>query len=206
MIVDPGDHSAVNIYKLMVGVIVPRPIAFVATVNPAGARNLAPFSFFTGISADPPVVCFSPMIRGSDGQKKDTLRNVEATGEFVVNVVSEDFAAQMNLCSPEYPPDVDEFAASGLTPIASDLVRPPRVAESRVQMECRLLQVVHVSPKPLGGSLVIGEVLRFHIDDRLFDDFRIDPDQLGAIGRMGGPTYTRTRDRFDMQRPGKAGK
>jgi flavin reductase (DIM6/NTAB) family NADH-FMN oxidoreductase RutF len=201
MIVNPGQNAAADIYKLMVGVIVPRPIAFVSTLSAAGIRNLAPFSFFTGISANPPVICFSPMIRGSDGQKKDTLRNIEETGEFVVNVVSEDIAQQMNLCAPEYPPEVDEFEASSLTPIPSDLVKPPRVAESRVNMECRLHQIVHVSPKPLGGSLVMGEVLRFHIADALFADFKIDPDLLQAIGRMGGPSYTRTRDRFDMVRP-----
>jgi flavin reductase (DIM6/NTAB) family NADH-FMN oxidoreductase RutF len=201
VIVDPGNTAAANVYKLMVGAIVPRPIAFVSTLSAAGVRNLAPFSFFTGISANPPVICFSPMIRSSDGQKKDTLRNIEETGEFVVNVVSEDFAPQMNLCAPEYPAEVDEFEVSGLTAIPSDLVRPPRVAESRIHMECKLYQIVHVSPKPLGGSLVIGEVLRFHVSDALFTDFRIDPDLLRAIGRMGGPTYARTTDRFDMPRP-----
>src|SRR5579864_2209935 len=153
----------------MVGVIVPRPIAFVSTISPDGIRNLAPFSFFTGISANPPVICFSPMIRGSDGSRKDTLRNIEAVKEFVVNVVSEEFAEQMNICSAEFPPEIDEFAASGLTPIPSDLVKPPRVRESHIQMECRLLQVVYVSPKPLGGSLVIGEVLRFHVEDAIVD-------------------------------------
>src|SRR6476660_7939863 len=109
----------------MVGIIVPRPIAFVSTISADGVLNLAPFSFFTGISANPPVICFSPMIRSSDGQKKDTLRNIEETGEFVVNVVSEDFAQKMNLCAPEYPPEVDEFEASGLTAMPSDLVKPP---------------------------------------------------------------------------------
>jgi flavin reductase (DIM6/NTAB) family NADH-FMN oxidoreductase RutF len=187
----------------MVGVIVPRPIAFVSTISPEGILNLAPFSFFTGISANPPVICFAPMIRGSDGLKKDTLRNIEATGEFVVNVVSEDFAQPMNICSTEFTPDVDEFDASGLTPVPSDLVKPPRVKESRVQMECRLFEIVHVSTKPLGGSLVLGEVLRFHVDDALFDDYKIDPDKLCPIGRMGGPAYTRTTDRFDMVRPKK---
>jgi flavin reductase (DIM6/NTAB) family NADH-FMN oxidoreductase RutF len=164
-------------------------------------RNLAPFSFFTAISANPPVICFSPMVRGGGSGSKDTLQNIRATGEFVVNVVSEDFAQQMNACSGDYPPDIDEFAVSGLTPIASDLVKPARVAESQVNMECKLVQVVDVSPKPLGGSLVIGEVLRFHVADQLFDDYRIDPDLLRAIGRMGGPTYTRTMDRFNMERP-----
>ena len=201
MIVNPAEHPPGHIYKLMVGVIVPRPIAFVSTLATDGVRNLAPFSFFTAISANPPVVCFSPMVRASDGQHKDTLRNVEATREFVVNVVSEDFAERMNACSAEFPPEVDEFAVSGLTPLASDLVKPPRVAESRVSMECRLLQVVHVSEKPLGGSLVLGEVLRFHVADEIVNDYKVDPDRLRAIGRMGGPTYVRTKDRFDMIRP-----
>jgi flavin reductase (DIM6/NTAB) family NADH-FMN oxidoreductase RutF len=201
MMIDPHQTASADVYKLMVGVIVPRPIAFVSSLSAAGIRNLAPFSFFTGISANPPAVCFSPMIRASDGQKKDTLRNIEETREFVINVVSEDFAEKMNICSAEFPPEVDEFEASGLTPIASDLVRPPRVGESRAAMECRLLQIVNVSPKPLGGSLVIGEVLRFHVADGLFDDFRIDPDRLRAIGRMGGPSYARTTDRFAMERP-----
>jgi flavin reductase (DIM6/NTAB) family NADH-FMN oxidoreductase RutF len=199
--VDPQSEAVSDIYKLMIGAIVPRPIAFVSSVDTEGAFNLAPFSFFTAISANPPVICFSPMVRASDGASKDTLRNIEATGEFVVNIVSEDFAAQMNVCSAEFPPEVDEFAASGLTPVASDLVKPPRVAESRVNMECRLMQIVNVSAKPLGGSLVIGEVLRFHVADEVFQNFRIDPDLLRPIGRMGGPTYARVTDRFDLIRP-----
>lgn len=199
--VDPQSTAVSDIYKLLIGTIVPRPIAFVSSINADGAFNLAPFSFFTAISANPPVICFSPMVRASDGTRKDTLRNIESTGEFVVNIVSEDFAAQMNLCSVEFPPEVDEFAASGLTPVASELVKPPRVAESRVNMECRLMQIVNVSAKPLGGSLVIGEVLRFHVADEVFQNFRIDPDLLRPIGRMGGPTYTRVTDRFDLVRP-----
>jgi flavin reductase (DIM6/NTAB) family NADH-FMN oxidoreductase RutF len=199
--VDPQAAAVSDIYKLMVGVIVPRPIAFVSSISADGVLNLAPFSFFTGISANPPVICFSPMVRSSDGARKDTLRNIEATKEFVINVVSEDFASQMNVCAAEFTPDVDEFAASGLTPLDSDLVKPPRVKESRVNMECRLVQIVTVSEKPLGGSLVIGEVLRFHIADELFRDSKIDPDLLRPIGRMGGPTYTRVTDRFDMVRP-----
>jgi flavin reductase (DIM6/NTAB) family NADH-FMN oxidoreductase RutF len=203
MVVDPGSADPRNVYKLMIGAIVPRPIAFVSTLSTDGIANLAPFSFFTGISANPPVVCFSPMVRSSDGAHKDTLNNIEATREFVVNIVSEEFAEKMNICSGEYPPEVDEFKLSGLTPIPSDLVRPSRVAESHVNMECRLLQVVHVSEKPLGGSIVLGEVLRFHVDDALFDNFRLDPDKLRAFGRMGGTSYTRTTDRFDLARPKK---
>jgi len=201
MLIDPATAGAANVYKLMVGIIVPRPIAFVSTMDANGILNLSAFSFFTAVSANPPVIAFSPMIRGSDGGRKDTLNNIEQTGEFVVNVVSEDFVRQMNLTSPEYPPDVDEFAVSGLTPVPSDRVQPPRVGESRASMECKLVQVVHVSPKPLGGSIVLGEVLRFHIADELIEDYRIDPDVLKPVGRMGGPTYTRTTDRFNLERP-----
>ena len=202
MIIDPTPETAGNIYKLLTGAVVPRPIAFVSTINAEGRPNLAAFSFFTVISANPPVVCFSPMVRSSDGKRKDTLNNIEQTREFVVNIVSEDFAAQMNQTAPEFPPEVNEFEVSGLTPIPSDLVKPPRVKESRIQMECRLHQVIHVSDKPLGGSLVMGEVVRFHLADELeIESLRIDPSKLHAIGRMGGPTYARTTDLFDLQRP-----
>jgi flavin reductase (DIM6/NTAB) family NADH-FMN oxidoreductase RutF len=202
---NPSEQSPQDIYKLLVGAVVPRPIAFVSSMDAEGVRNLAPFSFFTVASANPPIVCFCPMVRGVTNtglqSTKDTLRNIIATREFVVNIVSEEFAAQMNACSAELSPEVDEFLVSGLTPLASELVRPPRVAESHVQMECRLQQVVHVSTKPLGGSLIMGEVLRFHVSESLLDNFRIDPDKLHAIGRMAGSTYARTRDRFDMERP-----
>jgi flavin reductase (DIM6/NTAB) family NADH-FMN oxidoreductase RutF len=201
MTILPSGHAPRDVYRLMTAMIVPRPIAFVSSLSREGVRNLAPFSFFTAVSANPPVVCFSPMIRGADGSKKDTLLNIEATGEFVVNIVSEEFARQMNACSAEVPPDVDEFALSGLTPAPSETVAPPRVLESKACMECRLLQVVHVSALPLGGSLVLGEVLLFHIDDRLFDHYSIDPDGLRSFGRMGGSTYARTTDRFEMPRP-----
>ena len=202
---NPSEQSPQDTYKLLVGSVVPRPIAFVSSMDAQGVGNLAPFSFFTVASANPPIVCFCPMVRGDNKtglqSTKDTLRNIIATREFVLNIVSEEFAAQMNACSGDFPPDVDEFAVSGLTPLASELVRPPRVAESHVQMECRLEQVVHVSAEPLGGSLVLGEVLRFHIRESLLENFRIDPSKLHAIGRMAGSTYARTTDRFDMERP-----
>ena len=206
MTILPADHPAAEVYRLMTSIIVPRPIAFVSSLSREGVRNLAPFSFFTAVSADPPVVCFAPMIRGRDGSRKDTLNNIEATGEFVVNVVSEEIARPMNECSAEVPPEVDEFALSGLTPVPSEHVAPPRVGESHASMECRLLQVVHVSTKPLGGSLVIGEVVAFHVDNPLFHNFSVDPAALGAIGRMGGAVYTRTTDRFEMPRPGAVGR
>lgn len=199
--IDPGQHHPEDVYKLMIGVIVPRPIAFVSSMDSAGVRNLAPFSYFTGCSTNPPVVCFCAAVRSGPRPYKDTLYNIEATGEFVVNIVSEEFAAKMNACSADVPPEVDEFRLSGLTPIPSDLVKPPRVAESKVQMECRLRQTIHVSDQPGGGVLVLGDVLRFHLDESLLNGFKIDQGKLNAIGRMGGPTYTRTHDRFDMPRP-----
>lgn len=201
MTILPSDHDPRDVYKLMTGLIVPRPIAFVSTLSAEGVRNLAPFSFFTAVSANPPVICFSPMIRGGDGSRKDTLTNIEAMKEFVVNIVSEEIAGPMNICSIEFPPSVDEFVESGLTPVPSDIVAPPRVGEAKAAMECRLVQIVHVSPRPLGGSIVLGEVVRFHVADEIVHDFKIDPARLHSIGRMGGPTYARTTDRFDLPRP-----
>lgn len=185
----------------MIGAIVPRPIAFVSTISREGLLNLAPFSFFTAVCANPPIICFCPNRREAPDPCKDTLRNILLTREFVVNVVSEEFAEQMNITSGEYPPEIDEFQLSGLTPIPSDLVKAPRVAESHVQMECRLYMAMEIGALPLSGNLVLGEVLRFHVDDQYIDHFKIDPGKLRAIGRMGGASYTRTTDRFDMQRP-----
>jgi len=200
VIVDPAVAGSREIANLLLSVILPRPIAFVSTLSAEGILNLAPFSYFTVASSTPPVVCFTPIVR-RDGTRKDTLLNIEATREFVVNVVSEEIAANMNLCSGEYPPEVDEFAVSGLTAVASDLVKPPRVRESHVNMECRLFKIVEISSKPGGGSLVLGEVVRFHVDDAVLNQGAVDPAKLRAIGRMGGPTYVRTTDRFDLDRP-----
>jgi flavin reductase (DIM6/NTAB) family NADH-FMN oxidoreductase RutF len=199
--VDPENAAPENIYKLMIGVIVPRPIAFVSSLDEHGIRNLAPFSYFTGCSTNPPVVCFVTAVRSGPRPSKDTLHNVLTTKEFVVNIVSEEFAEKMNATSAEVGPEVDEFELASLTPIANELVRPPRAAESHVHMECRLRQVLHISDRPGGGSLILGDVLRFHIDEAIVANFKVDPDKLKAIGRMGGPTYTRTHDRFDMPRP-----
>jgi len=198
MIIRSSETEPSVIYRLLIGAVVPRPIAFVSTISPEGVLNLAPFSFFTVASANPPVVCFAPNFRVP---MKDTLRNVRETQEFVVNIVSEEIAEQMNLCSGEYPPETDEFLVSALTPLPSDLVKPPRVKESHVNMECRLREVIEVSLQPLGGYLVLGEVVCFHVDDAVMSGSLIDPDKLRAIGRMGGNDYTRTRDRFEMIRP-----
>ena len=195
---DPAAHPPLDIYKLMVGAIVPRPIAFVSTISRAGVTNLAPFSFFNAICAEPPVICFSVSNRVPD---KDTITNIRATGEFVVNIVTEAIAAQMNVCSGDYPAGVSEFGISGLTAEASEIVKPPCVLESPVNMECKVIQIVDVSTRPAGASLVIGEVVRFHFDPAIVENFRIDPAKLLAVGRMGGNEYTRTGDRFVMIRP-----
>jgi len=209
----PAGLETRQIYKLMIGIIVPRPIALVSTVDRQGRANLAPFSFFSGVGSNPPTVLFCPAVRAprspaSDIEpafrpdiRKDTLRNVEETGEFVINVVSEAIAAAANAASAEVPPEVDEFVLAGLAPLASEVVRPLRVAESPAQMECKLLQVIYTSREPGGGVIVLGEVLRFHLREDLFEDFRVDPTGLDAVGRMAGNTWVRTRDRIELVRP-----
>jgi flavin reductase (DIM6/NTAB) family NADH-FMN oxidoreductase RutF len=202
--IDPAEHHHRQIYKLMIGIIVPRPIALVSTVDRAGMRNLAPFSFFSGVGSNPPTVLFCPTLRAAEEMqdgKKDTLRNVEETGEFVVNVVSDAIAAAANATSAEVPPEVDEFVLSGLTPVASEAVRAPRVAESPAQMECKLMQVVYTNRAPGGGVVVLGQVVRFHIREDLFEDFRVDPAGLDTVGRMAGNTWVRTRERMELIRP-----
>lgn len=206
MIIDPKRHTHKEVYKLLIGSIVPRPIALVSSLSPDGVPNLAPFSFFNGVCSRPPIVAFSAVVR-SDGQRKDTLRNIEATGEFVVNIVSEDFTVAMNRCSEDFPPGVDEFEVSGLTPEPATIVRPALVKESRIRMECRLVQVVSFGGgDPGSGSTVFGEVLLFHVADGLVENFRIDARALKPVGRMGGPQYCRTTDTFDLPRPGMEGK
>jgi flavin reductase (DIM6/NTAB) family NADH-FMN oxidoreductase RutF len=203
MIIDPSTTAPVDCYKLLIGSITPRPIAFVSSVGADGVNNLAPFSFFTAVSAYPPAIGFSPMVV-KPGGRRDTRNNIEARGEFVVNIVSEEFAEQMNATAVDVPPDVDEFALSGLTPVPCELVAAPRVKESHVSMECKLIQVVDISQEVFGGAFVIGKVVRFHVDDSVVEDFRIDPEKLATIGRMGGDTYARTTDRFDIARLGSA--
>ncbi|MBI2876540.1 MAG: flavin reductase family protein, partial [Candidatus Tectomicrobia bacterium] len=164
---DPSALPWQSIYKILIGSIVPRPIGWISTVSPAGQPNLAPFSFFNGVCANPPHVLFCPMIRGSDGQTKDTLRNVRQTGEFVVNIVSEPLAQAMNLSSTEFPPEVNEFEVAGLAVAPSIKVRPPRVAASLVQFECRLAQIIDLGSGPGSGSVVIGEVVYVHVRDEM---------------------------------------
>lgn len=198
----PEKDTSANLYKLMISMVVPRPIAFVSSLDAQGIKNLAPFSYFMACSADPPVVCFVAGHRPGPRPAKDTLANILATKEFVVNIVSEEFAAKMNMTSAEVPPEVDEFNLSGLTPLASDLVKPPRVAESRAHMECRLRQIVPISNATgQTNSVIFGDVLRFHVDEAIVENYKIDPAKLRAIGRMGGPNYIYTHDVFEMARP-----
>lgn len=201
---NPAECQTREIYKLMTGIIVPRPVALVSTVSREGAANLAPFSFFSGVGAVPPTVLFCPALRedaSAPDPRKDTLRNVEETGEFVINVVSEAIAAAANASSAEVPPEVDEFTLSGLTPIPSLVVRPPRVAESPAQMECKLLQIIYTGHTPRSGVIVLGEIVQFHVRAALVEDFRIDPAGLDAVGRMAGNTWVHTRDRIELIRP-----
>ncbi len=200
MIFYPSATQPKDIYKLMIGSITPRPIALVSSTSKDGTNNLAPFSFFTGVSANPPVIGFSPLITGKD-RLRDSRKNIEDTKEFVVNIVSESLTGRMNIASSDVPPEIDEFTLSGLTPVASEIVACPLVKESPVNMECRLLEVIEVSNKLLGGSFIIGEIVCFHVDNDMVDNFKIDPEKLDTIGRMGGSLYTHTRDRFSLKRP-----
>lgn len=189
-------------YKLIQGSVLPRPIAFVSSQDEVGNDNLAPFSFFTAISADPMMVCFSPMRRGTDGAKKDTLKNIEATKQFVINIVSEEIVQQMNDCATEFSSEVDEFEASGLTKAQSFAVQPPRVMESQVHLECELDQVVHYGGNHAGaGSLVIGKVIHVHVNDELYENGRINTEKLNPVGRLAGATYTLPMAKtFELQR------
>ncbi|MDP8922772.1 MAG: flavin reductase family protein [Chloroflexota bacterium] len=201
MFFDAAALSSRDAYRLMIGSIVPRPIAWASTVSAGGHGNLAPFSFFTAVTSAPPTLCFSASHRG--GGPKDTLQNVAETGEFVVNVVDEDVAEAMNLTSEEAPPEVDELRLAKLTPAPSRLVRPPGVAEAPIRMECRLDRLVDVGRAPDGATLVLGEIVAWHVRDDLLDAerMRIRIDRLLAVGRLAGDWYTRTRDQFEMIRP-----
>lgn len=201
MQIDPQALDQTAVYKLLIGCVVPRPIAWVSSVDADGVRNLAPFSYFMAITDDPPTIAFSSAPRGAAGSKKDTLRNVEATREFVVNVVDDALAEPMNLTSGDYPPEVDEFTLAGLAAAPGVRVKVPRVAEAPISMECRLVQVIPVGRRPHG--LVLGEVVQFHVRDGLYDPAtgRIDLRRLRPVGRLAGDLYARVHDIFEMKRP-----
>jgi flavin reductase (DIM6/NTAB) family NADH-FMN oxidoreductase RutF len=207
MITSPSDLLHNELYGILLNSVAPRPIAWVSTVNASGRRNLAPFSFFNAVSVDPPLLAFAPGFRpskhltASEGEAKDTLRNIRETKEFVVNIVTNELAEAMNLTSGEYDASVDEFEVAKLTAEPSTVVRPPRVAESPVSFECRLHQILTFSPAPTGSSLVLGEIVSIRIHDANLKDSRLDRDSLDLIGRMGGLQYCRTTQRFEMVRP-----
>lgn len=202
MEINPDTLPNLSVYKLMSGSILPRPIGWVSSVDAEGRPNLAPYSFFNGVCPNPPHVLFCPNIRRTDGSNKDTLNNVRATGEFVLNIVTETLAAAMNITAAEVPADVDEFEAAGLTIAPSVTVKPPRVAESPIHFECKVAQIVDISDEPGGGSVVIGRVVHLHIDDRLLiDGDKIDLAALQPVGRLAGGGYCRVTDLFELERP-----
>lgn len=195
-------HPWQSIYKILIGSIVPRPIGWISTVDMYGLANLAPFSFFNVVCANPPHVLFCPMVRSTDGQLKDTLRNVRDTGEFVVNIATEELASSLNLTSTELPANIDEFEYAGLSKLSGRIVTPPRIAESPVNFECKVTYIHEIGTQPGSGSIVIGEVVYIHIDDSvLIAPDRINLDELKPIGRLSGQAYCRITDIFEMVRP-----
>jgi flavin reductase (DIM6/NTAB) family NADH-FMN oxidoreductase RutF len=193
--IDPQHLDRKAAYKLMISIIVPRPIAFVSTVSPEGRTNLAPFSFFNGISSHPPVVMVAVGRRKTG--PKDTWRNIEATGEFVVNVVVPEIVEPMILSAGEYPPELDEFELTKLTPFPSARVKPPRIAESPVQMECRLERLVEVADT----AVILGRVLLYHVRDDLMEGGRIHPARLRPVARLGDDFYSHLGEIFEKSRP-----
>ena len=201
MELDPEVLNTRTMYEWMIHTIVPRPIAWVSTISGEGVTNLAPFSFFQGVCARPPTLMFCP-VNHRDGTPKDTLRNVEATGEFVVNLVRFADAVSMNETAAVLPFGESEFERFQVTAMPSICVRPPRVAAAPVAFECRLDRVVRISEGPAGGNAVFGRIVRVHVlDSVLAADGLPDPDLLDLIGRAGGSEYVRIRDRFSLERP-----
>lgn len=197
MEIDPKQLNPSQAYDLMISIIVPRPIAFISTVSPEGLPNAAPFSFFNGISTDPPLVAIAIAQRGNG--KKGTLRNIEAGGEFVVNIVDETLAEGMNRAGGNYPPDTNKFEIAKLTPRPSVKIKPPRIGEAPVSLECRLVQVMPL-PETM-DRLVIGRVVYIHLRDDLWSNGSIDPARLRAIGRLGQSNYCRIRETFTLGKP-----
>ncbi len=195
MVIDPKSLSPAAVYRFMISVIVPRPIAFVSTVGPEGRFNVAPFSYFCGITNQPPLLGVSVNLRR--GNRKDTLRNIEHTRDFVVNVVDDGIIDRAVQASGDYSEEVDEFQLTGLTPHASDLVRAPRVSESPVSLECRLERMIE-----LGATwFVVGEIVRAHVSDSVLTDGRVDVTKLRAVGRLGDADYCGVREIFTRPRP-----
>ena len=201
--IDPKALSTAALHGYMLGAVTPRPIAFASTIDSAGNVNLSPFSFFNVFSANPPIMIFSPARRGRDNTTKHTYENVLQVKEVVINIVNYDIVQQMSLSSTEYGKGVNEFEKAGLTPLASQTIKPPRVAESPVQFECRVNEVISLGTQGGAGNLVICEVLKMHINEAVLDaDGKIDPVKLDAVSRMGGNWYGRAKQgMFEVPKP-----
>jgi len=204
--IDPKDLETGAFHGLLLSAVAPRPIAFASTIDAEGRPNLAPFSFFNVFSSNPPIAIFSPARRVRGNTTKHTLDNVEVVKEVVINVVNYDLVQQMNLASTEYPKGVNEFEKAGLTPIASDLVRPFRVKESPVQFECKVREVIKLGDEGGAGNLIVAEILRMHIsEDVLTKEGTIDPHRIDLVARMGGDWYCRASGDavFSIAKPGR---
>ena len=201
MVLDFTNLAPRDAYGWMISTIMPRPIAWVSTLSLEGKTNLAPFSFFQGVTSNPPTLMFVP-VNDRHGVKKDTVRNIEQVEEFVVHLVSFDFAEKMNATSATLPYGESEFSAFGVDSVPSERIRPPRVAGAPVAFECTLERIVTLGEGPLAANVVFGRILLAHIADTVLgEDGKPDPAKLDLIGRMGGETYARTTDRFALKRP-----
>ena len=194
---EPKDLSTGKLHAYLLSSVAPRPIAFASTIDDEGNPNLSPFSFFNVFSANPPIMIFSPARRVRNNTTKHTLTNAELTREVVINVVNFDMVHQMSLSSTEYPETVNEFEKAGLTMLESDLVKPFRVAESPIQFECKVNDIIHLGSEGGAGNLIICEVVKLHISSEVLDkDEYIDQEQLDLVARAGGSYYSRARDGF----------
>ena len=203
--VAPSDINSIDLYKILISTVMPRPIAWVSTLSKDGIDNLAPFSFFTVASVKPPILCFAPALKSVDSvpTEKDTLRNIRETKEFVVNIVSRNLVEKMNQTSFEYAPHESEFDAVGLTRAQASLVKAKRVADSMVNYECKLVQIIDFGKEVQSGSLILGEIVMTHLDERIFKNGKIDMAELNPVGRLGGLWYSGINDRFELKRPAK---
>ncbi len=190
--IHPGSLKTSELHQYMLGAIAPRPIAFVSSIDAEGNPNLSPFSFFNAFGSNPPLLVFSPALRGRDAHTKHTLDNVREIDEVVINIVNYDMVQQMSLASTEYPKGVNEFTKAGFTELKSELVRPPRVKEAPVQIECKVKQVIATGDKGGAANLVICEILAMHISEDVLDENgKIDPHKIDQVARLGGDWYTR---------------
>jgi flavin reductase (DIM6/NTAB) family NADH-FMN oxidoreductase RutF len=196
-----SDITAQDAYKMIIGTVLPRPIAFVSTVSADGHLNLAPYSFFNVVCANPLIVSIATMRKGPEALKKDTLINIETTKQCVINVVDESYAMQVNMASTELSADESEWGFTGLEQVASTQVTPPRLASSPIQMECELERIIELSDQVMGGSLILLKVVAIHVKDELYDDGRIDTNAWNPIGRGAGQDFIRCLDRFALERP-----